>query len=219
MGRLYPIIDETASVRLELDVIRVFSAVLAGKPDLVQYRAKEGSDGAILGRLRALVQERDRLSPQTLVFANDRADLALLAHVDGVHVGQTDMPVALVRQHYPGLRVGISTHNREQLEAALVARPDYVAIGPVFETGSKANPEPTVGLIQLRELGQLAQRAGIRSVAIGGITQERLPAVLAEVGYAAVISALLGHGSREADPYGGIAASVRSLNFAAADAD
>ena len=84
------------------------------------------------------------------LYANDRPDLALLARCDGVHVGQDDVPVALVRKVAPGLRVGLSTHDAAQVEAALEEGPDYLAVGPVFATASKDRPSPVVGLDRAR---------------------------------------------------------------------
>ncbi len=81
------------------------------------------------------------------LIMNDRADLALAAGFDGVHVGQDDLPVESVRQVVgTKLIVGTSTHNPEQLKAADQTSADYIAIGPVFATASKTNPDPVVGL-------------------------------------------------------------------------
>jgi thiamine-phosphate pyrophosphorylase len=126
-----------------------------------------------------------------LLFANDRPDLALLAGCDGVHVGQVDLPLAHVRRLAPGLRVGVSTHDLSQLGAALAERPDYVAFGPVFSTGSKLDPDPVVGLEGLAEAARRARNAGVPIVAIGGITLERAPAIGVLGALAAVIGDLV----------------------------
>jgi thiamine-phosphate pyrophosphorylase len=119
---------------------------------------------------------------------NDRADLAVLAGWEGVHVGQGDLPVEVVRRVlgatdetqgslHSGLRppveittsgmVGVSTHNVEQVRAALRSEPDYVAVGPVFATSSKANAEPVAGLELVRSAREMTE---LPIVAIGGIT-------------------------------------------------
>jgi thiamine-phosphate pyrophosphorylase len=91
-----------------------------------------------------------------------------LAGWDGVHVGQGDLPVDAVRRVLgPGGFVGVSTHNEEQVRAAVLARPDYVAVGPVFATSSKANAEPVVGLELVRRARATTE---LPIVAIGGIT-------------------------------------------------
>jgi thiamine-phosphate pyrophosphorylase len=126
-----------------------------------------------------------------LLFANDRPDLALLAGADGVHVGQDDLPLAEVRRLAPGLRVGLSTHDLAQLDAALELAPDYVAFGPVFATRSKARPDPVVGIAGLRAAAARARARGIELVAIGGIDRERAPEITGTGAIAAVIAALI----------------------------
>jgi len=127
----------------------------------------------------------------TLLFANDRPDLALLAGAAGVHVGQDDLPLAAVRELFPALLVGVSTHTLGQLERALAERPDYVAFGPVFATPSKRDHEPTVGLDGLARAHELARRARVPLVAIGGIDLGHAPAVIARADMAALIGALV----------------------------
>jgi thiamine-phosphate pyrophosphorylase len=144
----------------------------------IQLRAKNMDGGAMVTmarRLRAIAR-----GGATLFFVNDRPDVARLAEADGVHVGQDDLSVADARAIVgPGMLVGKSTHNARQFRQALAEKADYVAIGPVFGTASKANPDPVVGLERAgRRAGEAAQ-AGVTAVAIGGITAERLPSVLA----------------------------------------
>jgi len=100
---------------------------------------------------------------------NDRVDIALTVGADAVHLGQTDLPIAEARK-LAGTRLayGISTHNLEQVRAAIAERPDYIAYGPVFTTTTKLNPDPVVGLEALRAAVQLAE--DIPVVAIGGIS-------------------------------------------------
>ena len=97
---------------------------------------------------------------------NDRADYALLLDA-AVHVGQEDLPPAAVRRIIGNGVIGFSTHNREQLLRGDAEQVDYLAIGPIFETNSKQNPDPAIGLEGLRNLRPLTQKP---LVAIGGIT-------------------------------------------------
>ncbi|HYM09167.1 MAG TPA: thiamine phosphate synthase, partial [Bryobacterales bacterium] len=122
---------------------------------------------------------------------NDRADVALMAGADGVHVGQEDLPPESVRGVVGSrLLVGYSTHTPQQMRAAEREPVDYVAFGPVFATGSKEKADPVVGLAGLREARRLTQKP---LVAIGGITRENVAAVLeAGADAVAVISGLLG---------------------------
>ncbi len=124
-----------------------------------------------------------------LLIMNDRADLALAADFDGVHVGQDDLSVEAVRRVGPKMIVGTSTHNPDQVREADRANPDYIAIGPVFSTVSKANPDPVVGLEGVRLARSLTNKP---LIAIGGITLEHARSVIvAGADSLALISALL----------------------------
>lgn len=189
MSGLYPIIDVDSLAALKLPVLDYARALLALRPPLVQLRAKHLSARETLELLRAL----RGLCPRgtTQLFANDRPDLAVLADCDGVHVGQDDLPVSAVRQFAPGLKIGVSTHSLEQLDAALQAHPDYVAFGPIFATESKARPDPVVGVEALAEAARRAQIQGSRVVAIGGINATNAAKLAGQPVLAAVIAALL----------------------------
>lgn len=195
---LYPIIDLDTLERLALAPLAFAERVLAAQPPLVQLRAKSAGGRATLDLLRALVPLcRAR---GTLLFANDRPDLAVLAGADGVHVGQEDLPVAEVRRFAAGLRVGVSTHDLIQLERALAERPDYVAFGPVFATPSKRNHEPVVGVDGLERAHELARAAKVPLVAIGGIDLERARVAGAHAEVVSVIGALLPTGAAMGAP-------------------
>lgn len=113
----------------------------------------------------------------TLVVINDRADIAMALRADGVHVGQDDLPPSEVRSLIGEVMLlGYSTHNRAQLRHAECRLADYVAIGPVFATGSKLNPDPTVGLDGVAEARELTDKP---LVAIGGISLGNAADVLA----------------------------------------
>jgi thiamine-phosphate pyrophosphorylase len=100
-----------------------------------------------------------------LLIVNDRIDVALAARADGVHLGQTDLPLADARRIAPGLIIGVSTHNAAQVAAAAGA--DYLGFGPVFATRTKKNPDPVQGLAGLRAAVVAAH--GTPIVAIGGV--------------------------------------------------
>ena len=107
-------------------------------------------------------------------MVNDRADVAALLKA-GLHLGQDDLSPGDARRILPGGSIlGFSTHNEQQLNAGDSETVDYLAIGPIFATGSKQNPDPVVGLEGLRKLRSLTQKP---LVAIGGITRELAPKV------------------------------------------
>jgi thiamine-phosphate pyrophosphorylase len=186
---LYAIVDVDFVNQRGVDPLEFAEAVLAARPAALQLRAKSAGARETLLLLRAL-QARASAAGVPL-FANDRADLALLAGCSGVHVGQADPSVVDVRRLAPGLAVGVSTHGLEQLDQALVDRPAYVALGPIFHTSSKRNPEPQVGLSVLEEAQRRARAASVPLLAIGGITLESAPSIAAHADLGAVISALL----------------------------
>jgi thiamine-phosphate pyrophosphorylase len=186
---LYPIVDVDSLRRANLSVLGFAEQVLAARPSLLQLRAKSAGARETLELLRALLPICH--ASGAWLFANDRPDLALLAGADGVHVGQEDLPLAEVRRLAPGLRVGVSTHTRAQLEAALTERPDYVAFGPVFATASKTDHETVVGLEGLADAHEMARTAGVPLVAIGGLSLERAGAIAPHAELHSVIGALL----------------------------
>ena len=193
MRGLYPIVDLDSLSRNGVTPLELAAAALSARPAILQLRAKHQTPRDVLALLRQL--KPLCRGAGTLLFANDRPDLALLAQVDGVHVGQDDLPLEEIRKLTGQLRVGVSTHDLQQLESALKLRPDYVAFGPIFATSSKVGADPALGLLRLRQAGELARQAAIPLVAIGGLTLS----VAADVGragaLAAVISDLLAEGS------------------------
>ena len=170
---LYAILDVDAwrarGVELLADGVAesIAAAMLRGGATALQLRAKRegGRDTlALLRRLVPIAAQHD-----VPLFANDRADLALLASTTGVHLGQDDLPLLEVRRIAPALIIGISTHNEEQLRTAVAERPDYVAFGPVFGTTSKERPDPTVGCEGVRLAASIV--GDIPLVVIGGIAR------------------------------------------------
>ena len=108
-----------------------------------------------------------------------------------MHLGQSDLALVDARRVAPALALGVSTHGLEQLERALAERPAYVALGPIFRTSSKLDPEPVVGLDVLAEASRRCGAVGIPLLAIGGLTLENAPSVARWATLGAVISALL----------------------------
>jgi thiamine-phosphate pyrophosphorylase len=189
MRGLYAIVDTRALAARGFDPVAFCEAVLLADPAALQVRAKDTPPREMLALLRAIAPLCHRAGVP--LVANDRPDIAVLAGCDMVHVGQTDMPIDRVHRIALGLGVGVSTHTLPQLEAALAARPTYVAFGPVFETSTKDNPDPVVGLAGLRAASVRAAAAGVPLVAIGGITWERARKLAGLVDAVAVIADLV----------------------------
>jgi len=141
---------------------------------IAQLRAKHLTDAELLPLTRAAV-EGARVRGLRMIV-NDRPDVALLAGADGVHLGQRDLPPASARELLPDGLVGISTHDPDQLERAAGEPVDYVAVGPIFPTTGKSNPDPVVGLELVRRARAVTS---LPVVAIGGITRASASAVIA----------------------------------------
>src|SRR5262249_28090692 len=130
MRGLYAIVDVDFLRSAEVPWLAFAEEVLSARPAALQLRAKSAGAPGPLERLRALKPLCSRAGVP--LFANDRPDLAVLAGCQGVHVGQEDLAVREVRRFSKSLRIGVSTHDLAQLDAALLEKPDYVAFGPVF---------------------------------------------------------------------------------------
>lgn len=195
LPRLYAIID--AAFFPDTLALLAFAGELRDTGvALFQYRNKTVNARQMLSHAREL---RRKLEGARLIM-NDRADLCLAAGFDGVHVGQDDLSVEGVRRVVgEKLWVGISTHVPEQVEAAAATSADYVAVGPVFTTSSKANPDPVIGLEGVRVARSLTRKP---LVAIGGITRENCRSVVeAGADSVAVISDLLGSPRQSAEEF------------------
>jgi thiamine-phosphate pyrophosphorylase len=154
------------------------SACLDGGAAFLQVRAKDLASGSFLDATRAIVERATRVNATVVV--NDRADIARLAHAAGVHVGQEDLPPRACRLVLgDAALVGRSTHTREQMDAALAEPISYLAIGPVYRTTSKDTGVDPVGLNSVTVAAREARARSCPVVAIGGITLEHAPAVLA----------------------------------------
>src|SRR5215467_1440652 len=189
---LYVILDAALLTSPEVEVARKLND--AGVR-LFQYRNKRGSTRELFQASSALAAELSQRG--ALLFVNDRPDIAYLSGASGVHVGQNDLPVAESRAVMgKGKFLGVSTHNLEQFSAAAASDADYIGVGPIFATDSKANPDPVVGTAMIQKARKLTQKP---IVAIGGISLERAREVVeAGADSVAIISDVL----RANDPAG-----------------
>ena len=196
LPRLYAILDRS-QVPDAAALVGAAEQLRAGGVRLLQYRNKKGGSREILDDAREL---KRRFGSTMKLIMNDRADLCLAAEFDGVHVGQEDLSADGARRVIgPNLWLGVSTHNPEQLRDADDSSADYLAIGPVFATTSKDNPDPVVGLEGVRWARELTRKP---LVAIGGITRENAGSVIeAGADAIAVISDLVQDPRKSAEEF------------------
>jgi thiamine-phosphate pyrophosphorylase len=174
----YPILDTETAARRNVDVADAAARIVSaqtrdGGAQILQFRHKGFWSREVFETLQR-VAELCRNAGVVFVV-NDRADFAKLTGA-GLHLGQEDLTPSIARRVVgTATSIGFSTHNEAQLRAAAEEPADYLALGPIFGTVSKANPDPTVGLEGLRKLRPLTKRP---LVAIGGITRENAGAVL-----------------------------------------
>src|SRR5579872_1483007 len=216
LPRLYAILD-AGCLTTKGDLLDAAKELVSAGVTLIQYRNKSGNPRVMLeqaNELKRLLnsdfsQKKRDLSGspgQALghlnvkMIMNDRADLALAADFDGVHVGQDDLSPESVRRIIgPDRCLGVSTHNPEQLAKADQTSADYLAVGPVFSTSSKEKPSPVIGLEGVRRARQLTRKP---LVAIGGITRANAASVLeAGADSLAVISDLLPDPRKSAEEF------------------
>src|SRR6266496_5302461 len=201
LPRFYPILDSFCFSGTEGLLGAAIQLTRSGV-QIVQYRNKSGDAARMLVEARELRQLflYSEGTSTTKLIMNDRADLCLAAGFDGVHVGQDDLSPESVRKIIGRERwLGVSTHNPEQLCEADLTSADYLAIGPVFSTSSKVNPDPVVGLEGVRRARQLTRKP---LVAIGGITRKNAASVIeAGADSVAVISDLLREPSKSAEEF------------------
>jgi thiamine-phosphate pyrophosphorylase len=169
--RLYLITGDQGD---EVQTARIVEAALEGGANVIQLRKKtmpKGEQYAIALTLRRLTQLHG-----ALLIVNDHVDIAIAAGADGVHLGQDDLPPTVVRglPGFDGRLIGRSTHNLEQARAALDDGADYIAVGPVYPTPTKAG-RPAVGTGLVSEVAAIADRP---FVAVGGIDHDNAPAVV-----------------------------------------
>jgi thiamine-phosphate pyrophosphorylase len=196
LPRLYGILDSSNFSNTEALCLSASQLVASGVT-LLQYRNKADNPRQMLDQAREL---KRRLGSSVRLIMNDRADLCLAAGFDGVHVGQDDLSPDGVRAVIGNsLWMGVSTHNPEQLAEADSTTADYLAIGPVFATLSKSNPDPVIGLDGVRRARALTRKP---LVAIGGITRGNCRSVIeAGADAVAVISDLIREPRKSAEEF------------------
>lgn len=173
LPRYYPILDTATLERLGVPLAGAAEEILSGGARILQFRHK----GHFSRQMFAEAQTIARLSHAAgaIMIINDRADVAAMLDA-GVHLGQDDLPPEEARRVIgAGRFLGFSTHNAFQLAAARAVPADYIALGPIFRTGSKEKPDPEIGLERFKEWRRITERP---LVAIGGITRENARSVL-----------------------------------------
>ncbi|HEX8844094.1 MAG TPA: thiamine phosphate synthase [Pyrinomonadaceae bacterium] len=185
LPKLYPITDARLSGLSHAEQVQRLSA---GGADFIQLREKHLAPREFYKEAEDALKLARALG--TLLIINDRVDIALAISADGVHLGQDDLPPEAARELLGEQAIiGFSTHTVEQAREAARLPVDYIAIGPIFETSSKENPDPVVGLDELRRVRQ--ETGTIPLVAIGGIGLENIRDVLAAGADAVAIISLL----------------------------
>lgn len=196
LPRLYAILDSSHFPDTNA-LCQSAGELAAGGVTLLQYRSKRDNAREMLEQAKEL---KRRLGGSVKLIMNDRADLCLAAGFDGVHVGQDDLSPAGARAVIGNsLWLGVSTHDPEQLAEAEKTTADYLAIGPVFATLSKAKPDPVIGLERVQQARALTRKP---LVAIGGITRENCRSVIeAGADTVAVISDLIRDPRKSAEEF------------------
>lgn len=188
LPRLYAVLDVDLCRARQIEPLALLAAFLDGGATLIQLRDKDPSSGARLALADAAVTLARGTGARLIV--NDRADLARLSGAAGVHVGQEDLPVEEARRIAGSEAiVGMSTHDEAQVAAAVRTSASYIAVGPIYGTASKDTGYTARGLDLVRHAVRASR---VPVVAIGGITLERAPEVIAAgAASVAVISDLL----------------------------
>ncbi|TLU61246.1 thiamine phosphate synthase [Enterobacter sp. MF024] len=183
---LYPVVDSVAWLE----------RLLAAGVKTLQLRIKDKQDDEVEADIAAAIALGRRYDAR--LFINDYWRMAIKHQAYGVHLGQEDLETTdLEAIRRAGLRLGVSTHDDMEIDVALAARPSYIALGHVFPTQTKQMPSAPQGLEQLAR--HIERLGDYPTVAIGGISLERAPAVLATgVGSIAVVSAITQAGDWQA---------------------
>ncbi|MFN0139904.1 MAG: thiamine phosphate synthase [Pyrinomonadaceae bacterium] len=188
LPKIYPITDTRLS---GLSHVEQVEQLIAGGATIIQLREKIASPKEFYEQAVECVRIAHRGNARIII--NDRADIALATKADGVHLGQDDLPPEKARVLLgESAIIGLSTHSFEQATLAANLPIDYIAIGPIFATSTKQDPDPVVGLDGLRSVK--AELGNVPVVAIGGISEANLRAVFAAgADSAAMIGAIVSH--------------------------
>jgi thiamine-phosphate pyrophosphorylase len=183
---LYPILDAGLLFRAGLSIEGFARELRQAGIRFLQYRDKEATDEVVLERAALL----RNIFPDSCLILNDRVSLVSAARYDGIHVGQEDLSPSQTRAILgQDVLIGVSTHGEDQLRTAADGPAEYLAIGPVFATASKQDPDPVVGLEGVRAARAMTTKP---LVAIGGISRFNCAAVIqAGADSVAVISDLI----------------------------
>ena len=184
LPKLYPITDTRLSSLSHAEQVERFAE---GGATLIQLREKQASPRVFFEAALAAMKVARRLGVKLII--NDRVDIALAVEADGVHLGQDDLPICQARALLGDERIiGYSTHAMKQALEADQLPVDYLAVGPIFPTSTKENPDPVIGL---EKLAEIRSRIAKPLVAIGGITGARArPVIEAGANSVAVIADL-----------------------------
>jgi thiamine-phosphate pyrophosphorylase len=186
LPRVYPLTDVTLCGLSHAEQVR---RLAGGGASLIQLREKRLSSRDLYREAENTLKVAHELGVRLII--NDRVDIALAIHADGVHLGQDDLSPAAARQLFgPDAIIGHSTHNLAQALEAVQLPIDYLAFGPIFPTGTKSDTSPVVGLAALKEVTTAINKKPL--VAIGGINSENAAEVIRNgADSVAVISCLL----------------------------
>ncbi|MCT4700356.1 thiamine phosphate synthase [Enterobacteriaceae bacterium H20N1] len=184
----FPAVPQRLGLYPVVDSVEWIARLLEAGVRTLQLRIKDKPDEEVEADVVAAIKLGQRFEAR--LFINDYWQLAIKHRAYGVHLGQEDLDVAnLDAIHDAGLRLGLSTHDNMEMDRALAARPSYIALGHVFPTQTKQMPSSPQGLEQLA--AHVKTLGDYPTVAIGGISIDRVPAVLATgVGSVAVVSAI-----------------------------
>jgi len=190
-AKLYAIVDVDACARADRLPIDVAWAFLSAGARWIQLRAKTMGSGKFLDLAYMVLQEAEQAGGTLII--NDRADIAALSGAPGLHIGQEDLAPDDARAVIGTQAIlGLSTHTQEQWERAVNEPISYLAIGPVFGTGTKDTGHQAIGLETVRRASKAAADKGLPTVAIGGITLDNAASVIdAGAASVAIISDLL----------------------------
>ncbi len=176
IGRFHVLTDTCLQTRFSH--AELAKLAICGGADTIQFRQKEGGTRDMI---RAAEETRARCKKAGAAFiVNDRVDVALASHADGVHLGQDDFPIPLARKILgEAAIIGGSAGNLEEARKCLLEGADYIGFGPVYGTSSKEDAGPAVGIDRLKEI---VEAIPLPIVAIGGITAENLATVMTRAG-------------------------------------
>jgi len=173
LPRVYPLTDVLISGLSHAEQVK---RLAAGGATIIQLREKSMAPSDFYNEARAAVDITRKAGVRLII--NDRVDIALAVGADGVHLGQDDLSVESARLLLgPDAIIGLSTHNLQQAEKARNLPVSYIALGPIFTTRTKPNPDPELGLSRLHQISKVVE--SIPLVAIGGITPESATDVIA----------------------------------------